>query len=327
MKEVYILGTGGTISSGGTEGATTNYTNGFFDVDALIAGVPGIKDLAVIRGEQIRNVPSDDITCGDRIVLARRINELSGDDGIAGFVVTHGTNTMEETAFFLNLAVKTAKPVVLTGAMRPSTAISADGSMNIYSSVALAASPEALGRGVMAVMNDRIFDAAHLHKGNAFRLDAFTGGDAGCIGYMQDSTPFFWQKSELPHTLESGFSIDGLTALPKVEIVLFYADADPSILFKAADVSEGLIVAGAGSGFTSKAWEDALAEITRRIPVVRASRTMDGVVTRDDFDGRAGTVPGYLIDPLKARILLSFALTRTRDPGAIEDIFKKYSGL
>jgi len=327
MKKVFVLGTGGTISSGGTAGTTTNYTNGVFDVDALIAGIPGIKELAVLEGEQILNVPSDDITEQDWLALAGRINELACRDDIAGFVVTHGTNTMEETAFFLSLAVKTEKPVVLTGAMRPATALSADGAMNIYQAVALAADPKAAGRGVMAVMGDRIFDAAHLHKRNAFRLDAFTGGDAGCIGYMQDRKAFFLQRSELPHTLNTEFTIKGLTALPKVGIALFYAGADPEILRSAADGADGLILAGAGSGFAGKAWEPLLTGIAGRIPVVRASRTMDGVVTRDDYDDRIGTLPGYALDPLKARILLSFCLTLTCDRDEIERIFRRYSGL
>ena len=327
MKKVYLIGTGGTISSGGTGGATANYTTGLFDVDALVAGVPGLGDLALIEGEQIANVASDDISFDDWFRMARRIDELAADDEIAGFVVTHGTNTMEETAFFLNLAIKTDKPVVLTGAMRPATATSADGSMNIYEAVAIAASPAARGRGVMAVLGDRIFDAAHLHKINAFRVDAFSGNDAGCIGYVQDDRVFFWQRNELPHTSASGFSIDGLGGLPKVEIVLFYADADPEILRYAASRVDGLVLAGAGSGFAGKAWETVLTEITQRTPVVRASRTMDGVVTWDDYDCRACTIPGYLLDPFKARILLAFALTRTTAPSEIEDIFKKYSGL
>ncbi|MBR3054000.1 MAG: asparaginase [Firmicutes bacterium] len=327
MKKVYVIGTGGTISSAGREGSTTNYTNGVFDVAALIGGVPGIKDLADIRSEQIINVSSEDMTVKDMLAVARRIDELASDDSVSGFVVTHGTNTMEETAFFLDLAVSTEKPIVITGSMRPATAAGADGAMNLYESVALAAHPSAAGRGVMAVMGDRIFDASFLHKSNAFRVDAFTGGDAGCIGYMQDDVPFFRQRSELPHTTGSGFSADGLTGLPKVEIVMFYADADPRILTAAAEGADGLVLAGAGGGFAGRAWEPVLKETAGKIPVIRASRTMDGVVTRDDYDTRVGTVPGYALDPLKARILLSFALTKTRDHGAIEDIFKKYSGL
>ena len=336
MKKVYILGTGGTISSGGAEGTTTNYTNGVFDVDALIKGVPGLDSLAAVEGEQVCNVPSDDITQREWFDLARRIDELAEDPDIAGFVITHGTNTMEETAYFLNLAIKTDKPVVLTGAMRPATALSADGPMNIYQAVATAVSPRSAGRGVLAVMGDRIFDAAHLHKANAFRVDAFTGGDAGCVGYVQDDVPFFLQRSELPHTASSGFSIDGLTALPKVEIAYFYTGADPEILRAAAypgfptsgaAQADGLILAGAGAGFAGSSWEPLLTEIAGRIPVVRASRTMDGLVARDTYDGRIGTIPGYGIDPLKARILLAFALTKTQYPSEIEAIFKKFSGL
>ena len=327
MKKVYILGTGGTISSGGAEWATTNYTNGVFDVDALIKGVPGLQRLASVEGEQVCNVPSDDITQREWFDLARRIDELAEDPDIAGFVITHGTNTMEETAYFLDLAIKTDKPVVLTGAMRPATALSADGPMNIYQAVATAVSPRSAGRGVLAVMGDRIFDAAHLHKTNAFRVDAFTGGDAGCVGYVQDDMPFFLQRSELPHTASSGFSIDELTALPKVEIAYFYTGADPEILRAGAAQADGLILAGAGAGFAGSSWEPLLTEIAGRIPVVRASRTMGGLVARDTYDDRIGTIPGYGLDPLKARILLAFALTKTQDPFEIEDIFKKFSGL
>ena len=156
MRKVVILGTGGTIAGVGVPGLTTGYFSGGMDIESLITGVPGLKKLAWLVGEQIANVNSDDITQEDWLRLTRRINELARREDIAGFVITHGTDTLEETAFFLNLTVKTRKPVVITGAMRPATALSPDGPFNLYQAVALAASPEAAGKGVLAVFSDAV---------------------------------------------------------------------------------------------------------------------------------------------------------------------------
>ena len=213
MKLVYILGTGGTISAAGDGANTTNYLDGKFGVDDLIAGIDGIEKLADIKYEQVLNVLSDDITEDDWRYLAGRIDELAGSDEIAGFVITHGTNTMEETAFFLSLTLHTDKPVVLTGAMRPATANSADGSQNLYEAIALAAAEEARGFGVMIVFADGIYSGALASKISSFRPDAFGHRDFGCIGYMQDNRAILVKK---PYRTHQPFAFD---ELPKVGIV------------------------------------------------------------------------------------------------------------
>ena len=230
LKNIVILATGGTIAGTGEEGKTTNYTAGNLDIKALTDGISNIHKIANIYGEQIANVDSNDITVKHWLALANRINELSTQDNIDGFVITHGTDTLEETAYFLDLTVKTNKPVVLTGAMRPSTATSADGPLNLYQSVALAASDSSKGQGSMVVFADGIYSGRNVQKVNTFKTNAFNSIEFGCLGYMRDSIPYFFNKSIKPHTIDSQFDISGLNNLPEVSIAYFNIGADPSIL-------------------------------------------------------------------------------------------------
>ena len=193
LKKVIILGTGGTIAGIGKPGLTTGYFSGGMDIDALITGIPGLKDLAWLVGEQIANVNSDDITQEDWLRLTGRINELAERDDIAGFVITHGTDTLEETAFFLNLTVKTRKPVVITGAMRPATALSPDGPFNLYQAVALASSPEAVGKGVLAVFSDAIYRRMGTNK---------------CIYYSNYSTSYLFRNTNRLYIITINLQIE-----------------------------------------------------------------------------------------------------------------------
>lgn len=317
MKLVYILGTGGTISAAGDGGNTTNYLDGKFGVDDLVAGIDGIDKLADIKYEQVLNVLSDDITEDDWRYLAGRIDELAGNDEIAGFVITHGTNTMEETAFFLSLTLHTDKPVVLTGAMRPATANSADGSQNLYEAVALAAAEEARGFGVMIVFADGIYSGALASKISSFRPDAFGHRDFGCIGYMQDNRAILVQK---PCRTHKPFDFD---ELPKVGIVYSHIGADPGILDWFAQTHDGLVIAGTGAGCFNDEWKQKLAQVTQKIPVVRSTRTGSGIVSFNHFDEEAGTIPADIHAPSKARILLALALTKTKDKNEISEMFRK----
>lgn len=322
-KVVYILGTGGTISAAGDGGNTTNYLDGKFGVSDLVAGIKGIEQLAQIEYEQVLNVLSDDITEKDWRYLAARIDELAAREEIAGFVITHGTNTMEETAFFLNLTLKTDKPVVITGAMRPATANSADGPQNLYEAVALAASKEARGFGVMTVFADGIYAGSTMSKVNSFRPDAFSSRDFGCIGYMQDCRAILMQRPQRLFTAKSEFDIY-YDALPKVGIVYSHIDADPAVLDWFAKNHDAFVIAGTGAGCFNEAWKQKLAEITKDIPVVRSTRTGSGIVSFNHFDEEAGTIPADIHAPAKARILLALALTKTKDKDAIGEYFKRY---
>lgn len=324
MQKVYVLATGGTISAAGDEGNTIGYHDGKFLVQDLLASIEGVNKLADLEGEQILNISSDDITWENWITLAGRINELADREDLDGFVVTHGTNTMEETAYFLNLVVKTEKPVVLTGSMRPATANSADGPQNLYEAIALAASDEAAGKGVLVVFSDGIYCADRVQKVNCFRPNAFHERDTGCIGYIQDCFPKFFQDPLKHHTVYTEFSLDYLTRIPKVPIVWFYADADPEILDFSARGAEGMIIAGAGSGLFSKIWKRKIEIIARTIPVIRSTRVNNGMVLQDHCDLELGTIPGGALIPVKARILLTLALAAKMEKERIYELFLRY---
>ncbi len=324
LKNVVILATGGTIAGTGAAGKTTEYKAGELNVQALIDSVPGIDKLANISGEQILNTASDNVTGQDWLCLAKRINELATNDKIDGFVVTHGTDTLEETAYFLTLTVKTKKPVVVVGAMRPSTATSADGPFNLYQAVALARSDEAIGQGAMVIFSDGIYSGRDVQKINTFKTDAFGGKDFGCLGYMRDDKPYFYTKTTKKHTTESRFDISKLEKLPKVSIAYFHIDADPDILDYFSKNSEGIVTAGAGNGSYSTLWSNKLVSLEKSgVPVVNTSRISNGIVTIS-ANAPANCIGGDTLNPQKARILLSLALTQTKNVTEIKEIFKQY---
>ncbi len=318
---VYILGTGGTISGKGAAGKTTGYSAGSISVEDIIASVPGIEKLAGLRSEQICNVPSDSLSDKELITLAKRINELAEDPEVAGFVITHGTDVMDETAFFLNLTVKTDKPVVITGAMRPATAISADGPMNLYQAVLAAACPEAKGRGVMVVMLDRIYGARDVQKRNSYMLNALDQVEGGLLGVIRDEEIFWYYDSCRPHTLKSEFSAEGLDSLPTVRILYFHMDCDPVLAERLADGARGLVLASAGAGGQSRKVGEALSKLG--IPVIVSTRINSGTVTQNAADRIGGIAAGNL-PPQKAAMLLRLALTKTSDRDELLRIFRTY---
>lgn len=319
-KTVVVLATGGTIAGKGRKGSQTNYVPGQLSIESIASGVDGIGELADLREIQIANVNSDDITCADWLELARRINTLSRDPLVDGFVITHGTDTMEETAYFLHLTCHTDKPIVVTGAMRPSTATSADGPMNLYQAVAVASSDKARGKGVMCVFSDSIYGARDFQKLSTTSVTAFGGRDFGMMGYIIDDEIRFYNQSMRPHTTSSPFFVDGLSALPKVEIVFFYVDADPVILTRSAERADGIVLVGAGNGNYSNAFNDTVGTLS--IPVVRTSRIGNGIIVPDDkFDVYPNIIIGDNLAPTKARILLQLSLTHTTEREVIQEYF------
>ncbi len=324
LPKIVILGTGGTIAGVGEPGKTTGYYAGGLDIETLIHSIPQVREIARLEGEQIVNVNSDDITQYDWLTLAKRINTLAKDDDVTGFVITHGTDTLEETAFFLNLTVKTEKPVVITGAMRPATAISPDGPFNLYQAVALAASPEARGKGVLAVFSDAIYSARDVQKDSTFHVNAFSSNDFGCLGYMRDTVPYFYNALVKKHTCCTEFNVCGLTELPKVGIAYFYVDADPAILSFMMDRCDGLVIAGAGNGEMSLVWEDELRRLSANgKPVVITSRIHDGIVTLHR-EVPPTVFSGDTLNPHKARVMLMLALTKTRSTEEMRRMFMTY---
>src|SRR5262249_37356749 len=225
LANVVILATGGTIAgTGATSTTTVGYTAATVGVQRLIEAVPELKKVANVKGEQVFQIASENMNNDYWLKLAKRVNELLAQSDVDGIVITHGTDTIEETAYFLNLVVKSRKPVVIVGAMRPSTAISADGPVNLYNAVTLAGSPDAVGKGVLVVLNDQINGARDVTKTNTSTTDTFSSWERGFMGYMQDNAPHFYRVSTRKHTVDTEFDVSKLDSLPQVDIVYGYAN-------------------------------------------------------------------------------------------------------
>lgn len=322
MKEkVIILATGGTIAGVGEEGKIVGYKPGTITVDDLIKATPKLKDVADIEALQICNINSDDITDKIWIRLANTINELAKDESVVGFVVTHGTDTMEETAYFLNLAVKTDKPVVFTGSMRPATSISADGYMNLYEAVCVAASNEAKGKGVLVVFSDCIFAARTVSKTSTYNVTAISSNGMGAIGIVRDGAVYLYTSPSKCHTTKSIFDVSLIEKLPKVSILYFHVDADFGFLEYAAKSSDGIVIAGAGAGEFSESYKSVIAKLD--IPVVVCSRIDGGIIFKENLlcDN---TIAADNLSPQKAAVLLRLALACKVDKAHLQEIFLKY---
>ncbi|MBM0637535.1 type II asparaginase [Campylobacter sp. VicNov18] len=325
--KIAILATGGTIAGSIDSAlATTGYQAGVVGVEALIKAVPQIQDLANITGEQIANIDSSNMNDEIWLKLAKEINRLFAN-GIDAVVITHGTDTMEETAYFLNLTIKSDKPVVLVGAMRPSSAISADGPKNLYNAVALAASKEAKAKGVMVAMNDKILSARGVVKTHSLNVDAFSSPDFGDLGYIVDGKVFFYNKIIKTHTKNVPFDVTKLTNLPKVDILYTYSNDGSGIAAKALfeNGTKGIVVAGSGAGSIHQDQKNVLKELMQKgLDVVVSSRVMAGRVAISEADQKLGFISAEDLNPQKARVLLMLALTKTKDPKKIQEYFLKY---
>ena len=328
LPRVAIVATGGTIAGAQTSPQGPGYTAGAFDVGTLIQSVPQLKDVAQITGEQLVKIGSQDMNDAVWLKLAKRVNELLKTDDVAGMVITHGTDTMEETAYFLDLVVKSDKPVVLVGSMRPATAVSADGPGNLYDAVAVAADPQAKGRGVLVVLNDQVHAARYVYKTNTTQVDTFRSPDHGPVGHVETSDPELFEVPGGRRTTQSEFSVEGLESLPRVDIVYAYANMGRELIDAAVKAgAKGLVVAGVGNGnMTSEALE-ALSEARKQgVVVVRSTRLPSGSVTRNAEvdDDKLGFIASEELKPSKARVLLKLALTKTSDPGRIQEMFRAY---
>ncbi|EOW4719210.1 type II asparaginase [Campylobacter jejuni] len=326
-SRIAILGTGGTIAGFiDSTIATTGYTAGAIDIDVLIKAVPQIRDLADISWEQIANIDSSNMCDEIWLRLAKKIAKLFAE-GIDGVVITHGTDTMEETAYFLNLTIKSDKPVVLVGAMRPSTAISADGPKNLYNAVALVANKEAKNKGVMVAINDKILSARGVVKTHSLNVDAFSSPDFGDLGYIVDGKVFFYNNVTKAHTKNAPFDVSKLTSLPKVDILYSYSNDGSGVAAKALfeHGTKGIVVAGSGAGSMHKNQKDVLKELLKKgLKVVVSSRVVAGCVAVSDSDEKLGFISAEDLNPQKARVLLILALTKTSDPKKIQEYFLKY---
>jgi L-asparaginase len=326
LPRVIILATGGTIAGAGASADRAGYTAGKIPIDDLIGSIPTVKKIATITGEQIASVGSQDMTIDIWKKLAVRANEIFKNNEADAIVITHGTDTQEETGYFLDLVIKSEKPVVLTGSMRPATAISADGPKNLYDAITVAIDPKSKGRGVLVSFNEGIYDSREVMKLSTTKTNAFGSPNTGPIGQAYDGRVEYYSNSVREGT--TPFNISPDTKLPRVDIVYMYADAPPDqIDMLVAKKVDGIVIAGVGNGNFNKAFTDAVKRaVAAGVVICRASRTPSGrVVLHDEInDDQLGTIVSDDLTPQKARILLMLGLTKTKDKKQLQDYFFKH---
>ena len=324
---VVILATGGTIAGSAAGSTKAQYDAGQLGVDILIKAVPEIQDIANVKGEQVANISSNNMTNEIWLKLAKRVNELLKSGDADGIVITHGTDTLEETAYFLNLVVKSDKPVVLVGAMRSATSMSADGPLNLYNAVSVAVDKSSAGNGVLVVLNDEIHAAREATKTNTSSVDTFKSRNTGQIGRVYYGKVVYTAKNIKKHTKNSVFDVSKLDALPRVDIVYSHANDYSDIVEHLVKVgSKGIVHAGTGNGsihndvmVTLKAAQDS------GVRVVRSSIVGSGFIDpskKMDYDGKF--ILGSDLNPQKARILLMLGLTKTDDVKELQKYFDEY---
>ncbi|WP_206998116.1 asparaginase [Trinickia mobilis] len=331
LPRIAVLATGGTIAGSAADSAqTAGYQAGVVGVDKLLAAVPGLANVAHIEAEQVASIDSKDMPLALWATLAGRVDALLASGDVDGVVITHGTDTLEETAYLLHLTVKSAKPVVLTAAMRPSSALSADGPLNLLGAVTVAASPAARGQGVLVAFNNRIHSARDIVKTSTYAVDAFQSPEIGALGWVQDGRVEFQRGVVRPHTSGTPFSVGSVAVeWPVVDIVASYAGASRVMVdaLVAAGV-RGIVVAGTGNGSIHATLQSALAEAVKKgIAVVRSSRVGSGHVMRNGAapDDALGFVSAGTLNPYKARVLLMLALASGKSAAAeLQPIFDQY---
>ncbi len=326
LPNITILATGGTIAGSGKSAVDSAYQAGQLNVDTLIDAVPEMKNLAKIKGEQIVKIGSQDMSDEVWLKLAKTINKQCADTD--GFVITHGTDTMEETAYFLNLTVKCPKPVVLVGAMRPATEKSADGPLNLYNSIVVATDKKSAGRGVLVAMNGQVLGARDVTKTSTTAVQTFNSPNFGVLGYIHNSKVDYERSPESIHTVNSPFNVDNLNELPKVGIIYAYSNMPTEPLQSLLDAGyKGIVSAGVGNGNVNAANLALLEKAVKDgVTVVRSSSVPTGYTTRDAEvdDSKYGFSASGTLNPQKARVLLQLALTQTKDPKVIQQYFNDF---
>jgi len=330
-KRLVLLATGGTIAGAQSETQAGRYTAGSLNADDLIAAVPGLAALADLSCEQVASVGSQNMTHAVWALLAARTTALLADPDIDGVVITHGTDTLEETAYFLSLTLPWSKPVVLVGAMRPATAMSADGPANLYQAVALAATEIAARFGPVVLMNDEIHAAQGVQKMASSGVAAFASPNGARLGVVAGVQPI-WAPHVAP-ALDAAFTPTAARfdvrqhpahTWPRVEIVYSHADAQGDAIDEAAVRSQGIVLAGVGGGYATDALMAGMERaVARGVVIVRATRTGSGFVARNievDDDAMGFMAAGWL-NPAKARILLMLCLLAGHPPQFIQDAF------
>ena len=328
MARIRVLATGGTIAGHAPSATDVSYHPAGLSVADLIDAVPGLRQLGLVSGEQVAQIASQDMDDAHWLELAARVNALFARDEADAVVVTHGTDSLEETAYFLHLVVKSDRPVVLTGAMRPATSLSPDGPLNLYNAVAVAADPGARGRGAIVVLNDDLHSALDVTKSHTTDVQAFVSPGPGLLGTASYGRIRYFRRPARRHTTESEFSVAGLSALPRVDIVYAHAGMSTDLVKASVDLgARGLVVAGMGNGNVTREAVTALREAVQRgVVVVRSTRLVSGDVGRNvELDDDAlGFVAADQQNPQKSRVLLKLCLTRSPDPSFAQERFYLY---
>jgi len=322
LPVVKLFTTGGTIQSKGAHRQKlAEYSDGKVSPDELLADLPELKTFATVEPIAISNIGSPNMTTELLLKLAKGLNAELAKPGVAGAVVTHGTGTLEETAYFLHLTVKSDKPVVVVGAMRPWTGISRDGPYNLINAVRTAAAPEAVGKGVMVLLNDTIHSARFVTKNNTYRVETFVSRELGPIGYSDSDRIAFYRTPLTRHTAKSEFDISKLETLPAVDIVYGYQEASPAPI-------EGLVAAGV-KGIILNDSAPSFAKATqfaqsKGVVIVQSDRKGSGRVLLSERTAGRGVITADNLNAQKARVLLRLALTKTTDPKELQRIFNEY---
>ncbi len=329
LPHVRVLATGGTIA--GAQASATGYAaykSGAYDVGSLLSAVPNLDKLAVITGEQVASIGSQDMNDEVWLRLAKRVNAALADPGTDGVLITHGTDTLEETSYFLALVTSSMKPVVMVGSMRPATAISADGPGNIYNGVAVVTNPGAKGKGTLVVLNDEIHYARNVVKTNTTTVQTFASINRGPAGVVNTGKIQWFEPMDRKVGPATGFSIDALDKLPRVDVIYAHANMSADLIDAAIkNGAKGVVIAGVGDGNMTTPALDALTRAAKSgIVVVRSTRLPSGIVLRNNEvnDDEKGFIASGELNPAKSRVLLQLALTKTKDPVAIQKMFYEY---
>nr|AAB31750.1 glutaminase-asparaginase, PGA=tetrameric bacterial amidohydrolase [Pseudomonas, 7A, Peptide, 337 aa] [Pseudomonas] len=329
LANVVILATGGTIAGSGASAANSaTYQAAKVGVDKLIAGVPELADLANVRGEQVMQIASESITNDDLLKLGKRVAELADSNDVDGIVITHGTDTLEETAYFLDLTLNTDKPIVVVGSMRPGTAMSADGMLNLYSAVAVASNKDSRGKGVLVTMNDEIQSGRDVSKSINIKTEAFLSA-WGPLGMVVEGKSYWFRLPALRHTVNSEFDIKQISSLPGVDIAYSYGNVtDTAYKALAQNGALAIIHAGTGNGSVSSRLTPRLQTLRKTgTQIIRSSHVnQGGFVLRnaEQPDDKNDWVVAHDLNPQKARILVELAMVKTNDSKEIQRIFWEY---
>jgi L-asparaginase len=337
LPKVHLIATGGTIS---------NRTGGRLTADELVASMPGLDRYVRPEAEQFSNTASSALTLAQWLQLARRINAIfSEEPDLAGIVVTSGTDTLEETAYFLDLTVKSDKPVVVVGSMRNPSTLGYEGAANLLEGFRVAASPDARGKGVLVVLNDEINAARDVTKTDALRLDTFQSRSYGILGVVDSDRVVFYRSVLKRHTASSEFDVSGLDELPRVDIVMVYQGATGDVIKALVDQgAKGIVIASAGAGATSGTQGEGIDyALQKGVFVVTSTRTGSGRIAARTGTSRSSSAAASAnegaqegrrnnvnrisaedLAPLKARILLMLALTKSTDAADIQRMFTEY---